>query len=242
MIRRDSATYNCIVAKQSQFEFGEGVILNVNGSGSLTQAIVHRPVSDKSGETLNCNILHAETCDGELSAYWFTSSPKSHPGIIYTKGIKNNQCERRAETQTHTCFYNLPKNKFTGSDATTQLCAVVSCGNILLGNGAKISIESGVENLSLVYFMSVALVVTSILVVVLSYCALKMRRRECRYCLKPDSQPRSFVAATSVRDQNADNFQYAAVNVRKNNRPSGQRDDNNEQCVNTTCVYSSIRQ
>ncbi|XP_056156139.1 uncharacterized protein LOC130130454 [Lampris incognitus] len=240
----DSANYHCIGGDFYGFKFKEGVSLHVKGSGSGIQAIVHQPVSEwvQPGDsvTLNCTV-RTETCDGEVNVYWFTSSGKSHPGVIYTNGVKNTHCERRAETQTLTCFYSLPKNNLTSSDAGTYYCAVVSCGEILFGNGTNISFTK--ESLVLVYFMGMVLGFTSVLAVVLSYCVLKMRRRKCRHCPEPNSQQRGFAVTTgNIGDQDAENLQYAAVNIRKTNRPSRQRDNSNEQCVYTTCVYSSLRQ
>ncbi|XP_056156138.1 uncharacterized protein LOC130130453 [Lampris incognitus] len=282
----DSATYHCIGTHEYGFGFKEEVSLHVKSSGSVTQDIVHQSVSEwvEPGEnvTLNCTV-HTETCDGEVNVYSFTNSGESHPGVIYTNGVKNTHCERRAETKTLTCFYNLTKNNLTSSDAGTYYCAVVSCGEILFGNGTKISFKK--ESLFLVYFMGMVLGFTSVLAVVLSYCVLKMRRRKCRHCPEPDSQQRGFDVTTgnigqvnkslqyfpttqpphadtenqvticgikltewinfmmyAVKDQDADNLQYAAVNIRKTNRPSRQRDNSNEQCVYTTCVYSSLRQ
>ncbi|XP_056156137.1 uncharacterized protein LOC130130452 [Lampris incognitus] len=186
----DSATYHCIGSDDYGFKFKEGVILSVKGSGS---AIVHQPVSEwvQRGDyvTLNCTV-RTETCDGEVNVYWFTNSGKSHPGVIYTNRVKNTHCERRAETQTVTCFYTLPKNNLTSSDAGTYYCAVVSCGEILFGNGTKISFKK--ESLVLVYFMGMVLGFTSVLAVILSYCVLKMRRRTCRHC--PEAHP-AFVSS-----------------------------------------------
>ncbi|XP_056156140.1 uncharacterized protein LOC130130456 [Lampris incognitus] len=239
----DSATYYCAGGYFNgySYELGKGMILNVKGSGSGIQAIVHQPVSEwvQPGDsvTLNCTV-HTEICNGEVNVYWFTSSAKSHPGVIYTNGVKNSKCERRAETKTLTCFYNLSKNNLTSSDAGTYYCAVVSCGEILFGNGTKISFKE--ESLVLVYFMGMVLGFTSVLAVVLSYCVLKMRRRKCRHCPEPNSTKNFCCHCWNIGNQDADNLQYAAVNI-KTNRPS-RGTNSNEQCVYTTSVYSSSRQ
>ncbi len=90
--------------------------------------------------TLNCTV-HTGTCDGEHSVYWFRDSEGSHPGLIYTHGDRNDQCERKPNTQTHTCVYNLPMKSLNLSHAGTYYCAVASCGHILFGSEKKLDSE-----------------------------------------------------------------------------------------------------
>uniref|UniRef100_A0A4W6DWD2 Ig-like domain-containing protein n=1 Tax=Lates calcarifer TaxID=8187 RepID=A0A4W6DWD2_LATCA len=141
----DSATYYCV--KYSYvLEFSEIVTVSVKGSGLNIQALVHQSESETiqpgGSVTLNC-IVHTGTCDGEHkhSVYWFKSSEESHPGLIYTHGDRNDQCERKHNTQTQTCVYNLPMKNLSLSHAGTYYCAVASCGHILFGNGTKLDIE-----------------------------------------------------------------------------------------------------
>uniref|UniRef100_A0A3Q4I1G6 Ig-like domain-containing protein n=1 Tax=Neolamprologus brichardi TaxID=32507 RepID=A0A3Q4I1G6_NEOBR len=90
--------------------------------------------------TLNCTV-HTGTCDEEHSVYWFKSSEKSHPGLIYTHEGRNNRCESKTNTQTDTCVYNLPIKSLNLSDNGMYYCAVASCGHILFGNGTKLGLE-----------------------------------------------------------------------------------------------------
>uniref|UniRef100_A0A4W6DHY5 Ig-like domain-containing protein n=1 Tax=Lates calcarifer TaxID=8187 RepID=A0A4W6DHY5_LATCA len=122
----DSATYYCISCYAYKFEFGEGATLSVKGSGLNIQLCDSQLYSTHW------------TCDGEHSVYWFKSSEESHPGLIYTHGDRNDQCERKPNTQTHTCIYNLPMESL--SHAGTYYCAVASCGHILFGNGTKLDL------------------------------------------------------------------------------------------------------
>ena len=87
--------------------------------------------------TLNCTV-QTGTCDGEHSVYWFKHSQESHPGLIYTHGGRNDQCERKGNTQTHTCVYNLPMKSLNRSHAGTYYCAVATCGHVLFGDGTKL--------------------------------------------------------------------------------------------------------
>ncbi|XP_078137836.1 uncharacterized protein LOC144537857 [Centroberyx gerrardi] len=235
----DSATYFCASSYSFKFEFAEGAILSVKGSGSNIQAFIHQPASAtiQPGDsvTLNCTV-HTGTCEGEHSVYWFRSSGESRPAIIYTHGVRNDQCERKPKTQTQTCVYNFPMKSLNVSDAGTYYCAVVSCGEILFGNGTKMDIENGVDYLVLVYFFSAALAITTILIVILAFSVYKMNKRNCQ-CTA--SKPRSAIASTlNAADQDADNLHYAALSENKANRSRKRQRDNTK----TECVYSSIRQ
>ncbi|XP_029931526.1 immunoglobulin kappa light chain-like [Myripristis murdjan] len=234
----DSATYFCVGS--SNFEFGDGVTLSVNGSGLNIQAVVHQSESQtiQPGDsvTLNCTV-HTGTCDGEHSVYWFRSSGHSQPRAIYTHGVTDDQCERKPTTHTQACDYNLPMKSLDLSDAGTYYCAVLSCGEILFGNGTKIDIENEVASPPvLVYFLSAALAFTITLVVLLASSVYKMHKRNCSH--STDSQARSSTASIQhVEGQDADNLHYAALSVNKAHRPRRQRDNRDP-----VCVYSSIKQ
>ncbi|KAJ8008370.1 hypothetical protein DPEC_G00104120 [Dallia pectoralis] len=121
--------------------------------------------------TLNCTI-NTGTCAGDHSVYWFRhDSGESHPGIIYTHGDRSGQCKNSTETgsPTQSCVYNLPKRNLSLSDAGTYYCAVVSCGEILFGNGTKLDIQGCKGNhLLLLYCLGTALGLCVILITVLT--------------------------------------------------------------------------
>uniref|UniRef100_A0A3Q1J6F0 Ig-like domain-containing protein n=1 Tax=Anabas testudineus TaxID=64144 RepID=A0A3Q1J6F0_ANATE len=226
----DSATYFCASRYSYKFYFAEGTTVSVKGSGVNIQPLVHQSTSEtiKPGDsvTLNCT-LHTGSCDGEHSVYWFKDSGESHPGIIYTHGDRNDQCERKPDTQTNTCIYNLPVKNLTVSHAGTYYCAVASCGHILFGNGTK------VDSHSLIYFLSGALAFTIILSVLLTF---SFKRTFYSF---PESHSR--ISAHSTADgeslQNEENIHYAALKKHKTNR--SRRQTNN---TDTECVYSHIKQ
>ncbi|XP_029931546.1 uncharacterized protein LOC115376192 [Myripristis murdjan] len=236
----DSATYFCISSYSYNFEFGDGVTLSVKGSGLNSQAVVHQSESQtiQPGDsvTLNCTV-HTGTCDGEHSVYWFRSSGLSQPRAIYMHIVTDDQCERKPTTHTQACVYNLSMKSLDLSDAGTYYCAVLSCGEILFGNGTKLDIENGVASPPvLVYFLSAALAFTITLVVILASSVYKMHKRNCSHCT--DSQARRSTASTQhVEGQDADNLHYAALSVNKAHRPRRQRDN-----TDPVCVYSSIKQ
>ncbi|XP_064176014.1 immunoglobulin superfamily member 3-like, partial [Anguilla rostrata] len=144
----DSATYYCAVWLDDELSFGEGTTLMVLGSESHNRTVVlQQPKSESvhSGDsvTLQCSV-RTETCAGEHSVYWFRQgSGESPPGIIYTHGIRSDECQRSsgAVSPTQSCVYKFPKRNLSPSDAGTYYCAVATCGEILFGSGTKLHFE-----------------------------------------------------------------------------------------------------
>nr|ACU27034.1 novel immune-type receptor 5 [Dicentrarchus labrax] len=233
----DSATYYCVSSSSFLFEFGAGTIVSIKGSGLNIPVSVHQSASETiqpgGSVTLNCTV-HTGTCDGEHSVYWFKTSEESHPGLIYTHGGRNDQCERKPNNQTHTCVYNLPMQSLDLSHAGTYYCAVASCGHILFGNGTKLDVLDEVDSSVLVYFLSGALAFTTILVVLLTVSMYKMNNSY----KASESQARSAPSTAHAEGhQEADNLHYAALNVNTAYRSRRQRDNTQNECV-----YSRVKQ
>ncbi|KAJ8008350.1 hypothetical protein DPEC_G00103920 [Dallia pectoralis] len=234
----DSASYYCGSSYSNKLTFLVGDILIVKGSESRSTRIVQQPVleSVQPGDsvTLNCTIK-TETCEGEHSVYWFRhDSGESPPGIIYTHGDRSGQCKNSTETgsPTQSCVYNLPKRNLSLSDAGTYYCAVVSCGEILFGNGTKLEVKDRhTEPVLLV--LGIALGVSFILNIVLTCLICKMKCREL------DSQTRGPTDPWSdVGNHDADNLHYVALNLNKN-QSTRQRCNVEEE---TVVIYAGIRQ
>ncbi|XP_028285194.1 uncharacterized protein LOC114450933 [Parambassis ranga] len=140
----DSASYYCASSFSVSFEFREGVTVSIKGSGLNLKPSVSQSVSESfqpgGSVTLNCTV-HSGTCDGEHSVYWFRHSEESRPGLIYTHGGRIDQCERKVDTQTHTCVYSLPLRNLNPLHNGIFYCAVASCGHIVFGNGTKLDIQ-----------------------------------------------------------------------------------------------------
>ena len=135
----DSAAYNCMSTFFSALHISESITVSVTGSAWVHQS-ASEIIQPGGSVTLNCTV-HTGTCDGEHSVYWFKHSQESHPGLIYTHGGRNDQCERKDNTQTHTCVYNLPVKSLNLSHAGTYYCAVASCGHIVFGDGTKLDFQ-----------------------------------------------------------------------------------------------------
>ncbi|XP_026208371.1 uncharacterized protein LOC113157240 [Anabas testudineus] len=227
----DWATYYCVRSNLYHFEFCEGTTVSVKGSGSRIRALVHQSGSEtiQPGDsvTLNCTV-HTGSCDGEHNVYWFKDSEESHPGIIYTHGDRNDQCERKPDTQTNTCIYNLPLKNLTLSHAGTYYCAVASCGHLLFGNRTKVDFEENPGSFVLVHVLSGALAFTTLLVVLLALSVHKMYKNNC--------QCTATATPNTELCQDEDNLHYAALRDHKANTVRRQRDD-----TWSECVYSGVK-
>lgn len=137
----DSATYYCVSGHSFMFDFLEGIAVQVKDSSLNFQTLVYqsafKTIHPGDSVTLNCTV-HTGICDGENRVYWFKNSYGSNPRIIYRQGGRKNQCAIKPNRQTLTCMYNLPMRNLNVSHAGTYYCAVVSCGNILFGNGTNL--------------------------------------------------------------------------------------------------------
>ncbi|XP_039679280.1 uncharacterized protein LOC120573557, partial [Perca fluviatilis] len=204
----DSATYYCVSMHANQFQFTEGITVDVKGSGLKVPATVHQSASESiqpgGSVTLDCTV-HTGTCDGEHSVYWFKKSEESQPALIYTHGGRTDQCERKPNTQTHTCVYKLPMKSLNLSHAGTYYCAVASCGHILFGNGTKLDLEDEVDSPVLVYFLTF----TTILSVLLAFLMCMMNNRN--LCLCADSSETKMNASKTQRDDTWTECVYFSV-------------------------------
>ncbi|CAI5672421.1 unnamed protein product [Oreochromis niloticus] len=228
----DSATYYCMTSYLYRLTFSESITVIVNDAESNIQAVVQQSASEiiQPGDsvTLNCTV-HTGTCDEETSVYWFKNSEnsQSHPGLIYTHWGGNDQCEKEAKTQTHTCVYNLPMNNLNVSHAGTYYCAVASCGHILFGNGTKLDFEHNV-------FWSGTFAVTSILSVLLAFSVCVISKK-C-ICKSPESQA-SLPKADAMGFQEAERLYFPSSTVNLRHRSRSQKDH-----TWSECVYYSVKQ
>ncbi|XP_073331119.1 uncharacterized protein [Pagrus major] len=230
----DSAAYNCMSSFSSALEISESITISVTGSAWIHQS-APEIIQPGGSVTLNCTV-HTGTCDGEHSVYWFKHSQESHPGLIYTHGGRNDQCERKDNTQTHTCVYNLPMKSLNLSHAGTYYCAVASCGHILFGDGTKLDFEDKVDSPVLVYFLSGALTFTTILVVLLALSVFKMKKKNIYQSTESPARLSAPSTTNAEGHGDADNLHYAALSVKLPNRSRRQRNNTNNECV-----YSSVK-
>ncbi|XP_014862423.1 PREDICTED: high affinity immunoglobulin alpha and immunoglobulin mu Fc receptor [Poecilia mexicana] len=142
----DSAIYFCITGHSYKIEFDGGTVIHVQESVLNIQALIDQQSETEifqpgDSVTLNCT-LQTGSCGGEHRVYWFRNSEEHYPGLIYTHGGSNHQCERKPGEQSNTCVFSLPLKNLTVSNAGTYYCAVASCGRILFGNGTNLNVKS----------------------------------------------------------------------------------------------------
>uniref|UniRef100_A0A3B5Q8P7 Ig-like domain-containing protein n=1 Tax=Xiphophorus maculatus TaxID=8083 RepID=A0A3B5Q8P7_XIPMA len=137
--KEDEATYLCQTGAAYNLAFVSGTNLIVNGK--ITSFLVSYMKSSLLGTsvTLQCS-LHSEKkekestdqCAAEHDVFWFRAESESNPGFIYAD---KTHCGKQAGSS---CEYRLSKTIRNSSDAGTYYCAVVTCGEILFGEGTKV--------------------------------------------------------------------------------------------------------
>uniref|UniRef100_A0A3Q2VUY3 Ig-like domain-containing protein n=1 Tax=Haplochromis burtoni TaxID=8153 RepID=A0A3Q2VUY3_HAPBU len=229
----DSATYYCVMSNLYDFKFCEGTIVSVKGSDQNIRALVYQLSSETlqpvHSMVLNCTVQPG-TCDGEQSVYWFRKSEATLPGIIYTNGSRNNPCERKPNTQSNTCVYNLPMKSLNLSQ---HYCAVASCGHILYGSGTAVKdLDIIPESLLLVHFFSGALALTAILTGFLAFKLYKLSKQH-RRCAETSTTCTELHQDSEIKE----NLHYAALRNHKTNKSRKKTDQ-----TQSECVYSSVKE
>ncbi|KAM9424399.1 immunoglobulin kappa light chain-like [Pholidichthys leucotaenia] len=225
----DSATYYCASCYTYVLNFTEGTIVTVKGPGLKSQPLVYQSVCEtiqlEGSVTLNCTV-QTGSCDGQHSVYWFKIHENSHRVLIDTQGRRDDQCE------AHTCVYKLQMTKLNLSHTGTYYCAVASCGHIIFGNGTKLDFSNEVDSPQMVYYLTGALTLVSILLVVLAFSV---------YRIIKDNKSRHLESAahctTNAEVSPAvESCHYAALDVNQLNRSRRQRST-----TGSECLYSGVK-
>uniref|UniRef100_A0A3Q3R4B8 Ig-like domain-containing protein n=1 Tax=Monopterus albus TaxID=43700 RepID=A0A3Q3R4B8_MONAL len=145
--KEDEATYFCQSGSAYAMHFTEGTYLAVNDHNNQQKSVYVKQspetVSTQLGGsvTLQCSLLSKSQenrvrCPGEHNVHWFRAgSGYSHPSVLYTHNDSSDEQEQRS------CVYSLSKT-VQDSDNGTYYCAVVTCGQILFGEGTKVEIST----------------------------------------------------------------------------------------------------
>ncbi|XP_071255370.1 uncharacterized protein [Salvelinus alpinus] len=243
--RSDEAAYFCGIGTVYEINFRNGTFLSVKGNfiSTVEQQAESDLVPPGDSVTLQCTVL-SETCTGLHRVYWFRAgSGESHPGVIYTPGNRSDECKKSPETPspTQSCVYSLSKNNLGPSDAGTYYCAVVTCGEILFGDGTKLNTIKGTTSLDPIVLSLGAAVAVCVIVIFILSCT-KNKRQTCDHCKASVSQhihhdDNLSSEHSSGQVPNTDMLNYAALSFseRKTKRGRKKRETPQES------VYSDVR-
>ncbi|XP_063339122.1 uncharacterized protein LOC134634025 [Pelmatolapia mariae] len=169
--KEDEATYFCQAGSSFSVNFINGTILAVNDPKTQHKFFTVKQTPDVNSVhlgdtmTLQCSFLFenkndTDQCPDEDKVHWFKGASESHPGIIYHGSIRKKEDGR--------CDYSLSKTITNSSDVGTYYCAVVTCGEILFGEGTKVDIRQKWDPVVIMLGMLLALCVIVIAVLILS--------------------------------------------------------------------------
>ncbi|XP_067374737.1 uncharacterized protein [Channa argus] len=173
--KEDEGTYFCQAGSAYIMKMINGTMLAVNDPKNLQRSVhvkqLPQTVSVELGNsvTLTCSLLsqnkeNRDQCPGKHNVYWFRAeSGESQPGIIYTTpNISNHEQEKRS------CVYSLSKSIEKSTDAGTYYCAMVTCGEILFGEGTKVETRQELWPLIIVLWILLGCCVIVIVSLILS--------------------------------------------------------------------------
>ncbi|KAG8003853.1 hypothetical protein GBF38_007849 [Nibea albiflora] len=139
----DEGTYFCQSGAAYAMEFTNGTVLTVKDNKNQQKSVLVEQIPETESVTmgyqmsLQCSVLskNKAQCPGDPDVYWFRAgSGDSHPSILYTYNRSSDEQEQRS------CVYSLSKTVRDSSDTGSYYCAVVTCGQILFGEGTKVEI------------------------------------------------------------------------------------------------------
>ncbi|XP_039514673.1 uncharacterized protein LOC120469629 [Pimephales promelas] len=164
-VQSDSATYYCTTSLSNYVNFGNGTRLVIKGAETSKPTHLQLPkfelVESGVNVPLQCSIQNQFVSGGgEHRLYWFShGSGESPPGSIYIRGNTSDQCVESSEAGclSPTCVYNLPKRKFSSSDAGIHYCALATCGEALLGNVPKLNPALASNEIQTIQFIQIGL-------------------------------------------------------------------------------------
>uniref|UniRef100_A0A3B3Y6Q5 Ig-like domain-containing protein n=1 Tax=Poecilia mexicana TaxID=48701 RepID=A0A3B3Y6Q5_9TELE len=228
--KEDEATYLCQTGAAYNLAFVYGTNLIVNDSQNKKSYRVNQTSDMKSillgtSVTLQCS-LHPEKkkkgstdqCADEHDVFWFRAESESNPGFIYAD---KKHCSKQAG---RSCEYRLPKTIQNSSDAGTYYCAVVTCGEILFGEGTKVE-TSKFLGTSLSFFLPLQLIYMLKKKMLWNQCNSQIFTNYKNLCQR------------RYQDGEEDGMNYVALNfsTRKPTRWKSKRE------TSDTCTYSNIK-
>ncbi|XDV18816.1 hypothetical protein PO909_024431 [Leuciscus waleckii] len=185
-VQSDSATYYCTTSFSNIINFGNGTRLVIKGTETSKPTHLQLPklelVESAVNVSLQCSIQNQfMSGGGEHRLYWFRhGSGESPSGSIYIHGNTSDQCVESsgAGCLSPTCVYNLPKKRFSSSDAGIHYCALATCGEALFGNVPKLNPDSNEsQKIQFIQIGLAAILAISLTINILLCCLWKNGRK-----------------------------------------------------------------
>ncbi|XP_028272775.1 immunoglobulin kappa light chain-like [Parambassis ranga] len=244
--KEDEATYFCQTVTAFSSVFVNGTFLVVNDSNQQKSVFVTQSPKTESVQlgdtaTLHCSLLSKETqsnvqSPGEHNVYWFrTGSGGFHPNIIYTQRNSSDEDTGRS------CDYRLSKAIRDSADTGTYYCAVVTCGQILLGEGTTVDTRPGLDPVVLVLGGLLACCITVIVLII-----LHIKQNVCKHCKGEPSASHDTGDDNSTVDQlhdlndEAKELNYAAVHF-TNRRENQEKKTKKRRETPEDSIYSVVK-
>ncbi|KAF7208983.1 putative LOC107372329-like protein [Nothobranchius furzeri] len=226
----DSGTYYCGIFVMHAIEFGQGVFLHVQTSLQSPPSVVHQPAMEllRLGSFVNLScVVYAEQCEEEQNFYWFRDGV-SQSAVTHPSGKHCTSLSSRKPNWTN-CTLSLELKSLSSSDVGTYYCVLVSCGQTTFGNGIKVEI---VGSSSLVFCLSLLLVVSLIVLLVLFVLTYKMKSKLHFASKKASSES---AASNCGQGHDADSLHCAAASFRRSSERHHRED------TGDVCVYSRVK-
>ncbi|XP_047441297.1 uncharacterized protein LOC125008209 [Mugil cephalus] len=244
--KEDEATYFCVNGTAYEQSFVTGIFLAVDDRSEQKSVYVEQSpgitsVQQGNSAILQCSLLskskkNPDPCPDENNVYWFRAgSGESHPSFIYT-----DHRNTTGEQKERSCVYRLSKTIQNSSDAGTYYCAVVTCGEILFGEGTKV--ETGPKLEPLVLGLVVVLACCVTVIAVLIYYVNQGVCRHCKGAKAASHYPRhhnSIVEPPSDMGGNFNEVNYAALDFSARD-VKGVKKQRKKDHTLQECVYSAV--
>ncbi|XP_051783204.1 uncharacterized protein LOC114644546 isoform X1 [Erpetoichthys calabaricus] len=229
----DLGTYYCGVVKPYDILFRNGTEVCLTGKETIRgifQPPVLKPVQYGDDVTLEC-IINRRVFGNAHQVFWIHRTI----GGSYQTIRSTHENQRKCAGESQECVHSLQKKNFSFQDAGTYYCALVSCGEIILGNGTECTDKNNQLELDpVVLILGISNV---LLVVLLVLCVAKKTAHCCQR--KRDGEQK--VEETFENDESGSTqvhgVNYAALDFgkRKNKNREMKRD------LGMETTYSSVR-
>ncbi|XP_024661608.2 uncharacterized protein LOC101466050 [Maylandia zebra] len=239
--KEDEATYFCQTRTTYSQMFSNGTFLAVKDDNHQKSVYVKQNPEKESvrlgdSVTLECSVLSknkekALQCPDDHRAYWFRAGSESFaPNIIYPLVNNSDEALKRR------CVYSLTKTIQNSSDIGTYYCAVVTCGEILLGEGTKVETRPGLGPVVLILGVLLGCCISVIVLLLLYPRGINV----CQHCTGEIRGTNHAGCDVSNVGQSNDlmmtdaTVHYSSVRVNRGNRK--RRESTQD------CVYAAVRQ